>query len=105
HELRQHRQYGHGSPLGCGGLNGVDDVLVAGAAAEVALDTLADLALRWPGVLVQQVDGRHDDARRAVTALKAMFLPKALLQGMQLTVLRQALDGHDLGAVSLDREN
>jgi hypothetical protein len=105
HELRQHRKYGHGSPLCCRGLNGVDDVLVAGAAAEVALDTLADLALRWLGVLVQQVDGRHDDARCAVTALQAMFLPKALLQGMQLTVLRQALDGHDLGAVSLDREN
>src|SRR4029077_554107 len=45
HELRQHGRRGHGLPLARGVLNGVDDVLVAGAATEVARDTLADLPL------------------------------------------------------------
>ena len=44
-ELRQNGRCGHGLPLARGVLNGVDDVLVAGAAAEVAGDALADLAL------------------------------------------------------------
>ena len=44
-ELRQHGRRGHGLPLVRGVLDGVDDVLVAGAAAEVAGDALADLSL------------------------------------------------------------
>ena len=45
------------------------DILVAGAAAEVALKAMADLIIARVGVLLQQVDSRHDHARRAVTAL------------------------------------
>ena len=46
HELRQDGSRGHRLTSCRGVLNGVDDVLVAGAAAEVAGDALADLPLR-----------------------------------------------------------
>ena len=105
HELRQHGRRGHGLPLVGGVLNGVDDVLVAGAAAEVAGDALADLALRRRRVVFEQRHGRHDHPRRAVAALEAVLLPEAFLQGMQLTVRREALDRRDRGAVGLDRED
>src|SRR4051794_15654500 len=59
--------------LGCGGalhlvgglLHGPDDVLVAGAPAEVALDALADLVLAGIGVVTHQVDRGHDHPRGA----------------------------------------
>src|SRR3954468_2155235 len=88
-----------------GALDGVDDVLVAGAAAEVAGDTLADLALRRRRIVLEHRHGRHDHPRRAVAALQAVFLPERLLQGMQLTVPGEAFDGRDLGAVGLDGED
>src|SRR5262249_52237058 len=65
YELWQHRRHGHGLPLG-GVLDGVDDVLVAGAAAEIPHNALANLALTWRRVVVQKVDGGHDHAWRAV---------------------------------------
>ena len=48
-----------------------DDVLVAGAAAEVALEAVADLVLASGcGCSLQQVDRRHDHAGGAVAALQ-----------------------------------
>src|SRR5206468_790441 len=43
-------------------------------------------------------------SRRAVAALQAVLLPEAFLDGMELAVLLEALDGRDLMAVGLDRE-
>src|SRR3954447_8391811 len=49
----------------------LDDVVVAGAAAEIALETLTDFLLRQAvRMLLHQVDGRHDHARRAEAALQ-----------------------------------
>src|SRR5690242_18458304 len=48
-----------------GALHGPHDVLVAGAPAEVALDTLTDLTLVGVGVVAEQVDGLHDHSRSA----------------------------------------
>src|SRR5207245_3620475 len=89
---------GHGSR---GGLDRLDDVLVAGAAAEVPLDPQPDLLLGWLRIAFQQLLGRHDHARRAVAALQAMLVPEGLLQRVQLAPHGQALDGRDLGAVGL----
>ena len=46
-------------------LHGLEDVVVAGAAAEVALEPEADLLLRRVRVLLQQRDRRHHEAGRA----------------------------------------
>src|SRR6516162_934594 len=69
------------------GRNHLDDVVVAGAAADVALELLAD------GVIVEvvtlapdHVDRGHNHAGRAVAALQAMVLPKRLLHRMQRAI-------------------
>ena len=88
-----------------GVLNGVDDVLIAGAAAEVAGDAVANLLLARRRIVLQQVDRRHDHARRAVAALQAVLFPEALLHRMQLAFRRQPFDRHHRRAVGLHRED
>src|SRR4051794_31812108 len=51
------------------GPNRVEDLLVAGAAAEVARESLADLVIRRARRVIEQVDGGDDQARRAEPAL------------------------------------
>ena len=64
-------------------LNGVDDVLVAGAAAEVAGDALPDFVLARLRVVSKQVGGAHNHAWRAETALQPVLLPESLLQRVE----------------------
>ena len=56
-------------------------------------------------IVVQQIDGGHDHARRAVAALQPVFFPEPFLQGVQLVALGKALDSDDLRAISLDGED
>src|SRR5215467_14514383 len=65
------------------GLYCLDDVHITGAAAEVALQPLADLVLGGVRVLLQQVRSGHDEARGAVTALEAVLVPERLLDRVQ----------------------
>src|SRR5918999_233305 len=83
----------------------LDDVDVAGATADVALDRLADLVLRRLRVGVEQVLGAHQDSGGAVAALERVMRPERLLQGVQLAVARKALHGLELRPVGLDREH
>src|SRR5919109_1522491 len=86
--------------------DGLDDVLVAGAAAEVALEPAPDLRVGEPvAVRAEQLDAGHDHARRAEPALKRVALPERLLEWMQFAVGRQALDRGYVAAVGLDREH
>src|ERR1700740_66519 len=78
--------------LGGGVAHRLDDVHVAGAAAEVARDRLPDLRLAGMGVRLQQRITGHQHARRAVAALQAVLLPEAFLDGMELAVLLEPLD-------------
>src|SRR5919109_1713592 len=87
-------------------VDGLDDVLVAGAAADVALEPVPDLGLGQPvAVRTEELDAGHDHPRRAEAALERVALPEGLLERMQLAVPRQALDRRDLAAVGLDREH
>ena len=88
-----------------GVLHGLDDVVVPGAAAQVAVDAVADLLLGRIRVLRQQVDGRHDHAWRAVAALQAVALLEGRLHGVPVITCRQALDRRDLRPVGLDGED
>src|SRR3954463_10270569 len=56
-------------------LDRVDDVLIAGAAAEVARDALADVVLARLRVVGQEIRGAHDHARRTEAALQAVLFP------------------------------
>src|SRR3954447_25189830 len=81
-------------------LHGGDDVLVAGAAAQVALEREPDLVLRQlPVGLLDDADRGHHHPRRAEAALEAVVLVEGPLDRMQRPVGREALDRQDLGAV------
>ncbi len=62
-------------PAGC-----LDDALVAGAAAEVARDRFAHLALARLRVLRQQLDGGHQEPRGAEAALEGVAVAARLLE-------------------------
>src|SRR5579883_3066459 len=82
-------------PIG-GELHGIDDVLIAGAAAQVARQRFADLRLVGRRRLVEEGLHRHQDAGRAVAALQTMAGAHRFLQRMQMISLGgQPLDGHD----------
>src|SRR5260221_13160159 len=80
--------------------DGTDDIVVAGAPADVALELVPDglpIELRSAP---DHVDGRHDHARSAKAALKAVVVAKRLLDRMQLAVLVETLDRQHVGTLS-----
>src|SRR5581483_1179278 len=94
------------SHLARGGLfDGFDDLVVARAAAQVAHHPVLDLVLGWVGILLEERVGGHVLARRADAALEAAVFQEALLNGRQLPILCEALDGADLGAIGQGREH
>src|SRR5581483_2855634 len=80
-------------------LDGLDDVLVTGAAAEVPRDRPADLVLSGIGVVLQQRGARHHHPGRAEAALQAVLLLESLLDGMQLARPPEPLHRGELVAV------
>ena len=86
---------------GSGGHGGVDEGLVAGAAAEVALlvEPVANFLSGGVGVLLEQNLGADDEARGAEAALGAAVGHPRDLQGVHVAQGADALDRGDLGAV------
>ena len=73
---------------GC--LHGADDLVVAGAAAQVAGQLEADLVLAGIGVAYRAGPWpRHDEAGRADAALQGGAFQKALLQRVQMRLRRR----------------
>src|SRR5919198_3417841 len=78
------------------------DVLVARATTQVAAQRRRELLVAWPRVVPQKRDRRHQEARRAETALEAMRLPERLLDRVQaIGSRRQAFHRADRGPVRL----
>src|SRR5882672_754330 len=75
-------------------LHGLYDVLVAGAAAQVALEPVPDLVLRRVRIALEQVRGSHDHAGCAEAALQGVLLVERLLHRVQPP-----------GAKALDRQH
>src|SRR5918912_87422 len=92
-----------GLQLACRPLHGLDDVLIAGAAADVARERPADLLLAWIRLLLEQGRRNQHHPRRAEAALEAVLLLEALLHGMQRAVAHEALDRGQRAAVGLHR--
>src|SRR5881394_1026600 len=78
---------------GRGQLNRFNHLGVAGAPAQVAGETVADLLHRRLGILVEQRLGRHDDARAAEAALQGTKVFEDLLNRVQAIDGRQPFDG------------
>src|SRR3972149_8985380 len=55
-------------------LHRLDDFHVAGAAADIAAERCDDLRFGWLGILPQQAGRGHDEAGRAIAALRAEVL-------------------------------
>src|SRR6266576_4266522 len=55
---------------------GIDNALIAGAAAEIAGDRDADLPLRGVGIVAQEFEQCRQHARRAEAALQAVIVAK-----------------------------
>ena len=96
----------------CGGADRVDNVLVAGAAAKIAVQTFANFVVCGVRVTFQNLPGNHDHARRAEAALQGVFVPESFLHGVQdLLAIRavsgggQAFNGQDGRAVGLNGEH
>src|SRR5262245_64509481 len=63
------------------------DVVVAGTAADVAFQLMANgVLVEVVALAVHDVDRRHDHARRAIAALQPVVLAERLLHRMQGTV-------------------
>ena len=87
-----------------GRLHRFDDLLIAGAPADVAGERLANLIGARIGIPLQERLGRDEQARRAVAALRRPEVGEGLLQRVQAPVITEALDGHDVAGVAFERE-
>src|SRR5581483_1335428 len=86
-------------------LDRCDDILIAGAAAQIAAQPFADLQLARIRNLLQERFGGEENSRRAKAALQSVQLPEFFLKRMQLgCVWREAFHGFQRGAVRLHGE-
>src|SRR6266403_5273883 len=73
----------------------VENLLVAGAAAQVSGQAIADLLIGWIGKSLQELARRQDHSWRADSALRAARFRERLLHRVQLSIFGQAFHGHD----------
>ena len=66
-------------------LDGLDNIVIACAAAEITGDAPADLIFRRIVVMFKQFDAAHDHTRRAEAAVQSMVLLESFLQRMERT--------------------
>src|SRR5262245_18630973 len=69
-----------------GALHRLDNVLVAGASAQIAFQAVTDLVRAGVRIALQDLSRGHDHSGRAIAALQAMVLPEALLNRVQFAV-------------------
>src|SRR5437899_219565 len=86
---------------GSGVEHGADDLVVAGAAAEIAGQPVAGLFLGRVLVLVEQRLRRDDESGGAEAALQRGVFEEFLLHRVQLVALGDALDRGDLPSLGL----
>ena len=80
----------------------LDDIMVAGAAADIALELVPHgLFVEFAAMAMHDVDRRHDHARGAIAALQAVIVAERGLHRVQFVAFGNAFDGGDIGAVGL----
>src|SRR5580692_12292377 len=90
---------------GCCFLDRRDDAGVAGAAAEVAAQDIANFGFRRMRIAGEEIGERHQNARRAETALQRVIVAERLLQGVERAVgCGERFHGAHLAAFGLHRE-
>ena len=82
-------------------LDRIDDLVVTGAAADVARNGFLDvLRCRLLGPIEQRFYG-HYESRGAVAALHRARVDERLLHGMQFIALGKSFDGRDFRAIGI----
>src|SRR5262249_19749186 len=82
-------------------LDGIDDRLVAGAAAVVSGQVLADLVARGAGETKHEIMSGHQHAGRAESALERVAPMEGFLQLRELAGVGQSFDGIDSAPIRL----
>jgi hypothetical protein len=77
-------------------LDRIDNAGVGTASADVPLHLLNDLFFRGTVLLMQQRCCSENHPRGAVAALECALVKECLLNGAELPILLQTLDGNDL---------
>src|SRR5688572_8871087 len=80
-------------PRLCGGEDGLEYLGVAGTAAQVALEPVADVLFGGVGVLAEEGGGVDQEAGNADPALEGGLVDERLLEAAELAGPGQALDG------------
>src|SRR5579862_4946987 len=87
------------------GFDRLDDVVVAGATADIAFETGPDLLLARVLVDAQEIDRAHHHAGRAEAALEGVVLAERRLHRVELVALGEAFDRHHARPVHLGRQH
>src|SRR5258708_2341819 len=82
-----------------GHADGLENILVASAAAGISCDGFADLLVGRFCILVQQMKRGEKETRRAVTALQPVAFRKRVLHRMKCAVRGKTFHGSDLAAI------
>ena len=90
---------------GCRGLHRIEDVEIAGAAAKIGRQRLAQPLLVDIGLALQHARGQHQEARGAEPALQRVMVDEGLLQRVQPVAVGEPFHRPDLGAVGLGGEH
>src|SRR5262245_42002558 len=100
-------RFGHDLSPPCYAIGGemdrIDDLVIAGAAADVAGDRFFDIFRSRFGGPIEQSFHRDNISRRAVAALHRAGVDKRLLHRMQCIAVGETFDGRDFGAVGIGR--
>src|SRR5262249_44182139 len=91
--------------LGAGGAR-LHDRVVAGAAAEIALELVANGGIvELVALAIDHVDRGHDHARSAIAALQSVILAERLLHRVEGSIgVGKALYGRDVRSLDLPDE-
>src|SRR5215472_10536181 len=89
----------------CRGFHCVDDVLISGAAADIAFQAMPNLIFSRGWIALQNLLRSHDHSRRAESALQPVLVPERFLHAVQLPVACESFHRDDVRAVRLRREH
>src|ERR1041384_82586 len=93
------------SHLSGGVLNGFDDVLIAGAAAQIPFKSMTNIVNARIGIAIEQLSRSHDHSRRTIAALQAVLLPETFLDRVEIAAGCHAFNRSHAGAVCLYGEH
>src|SRR3989442_970409 len=86
-------------------LDSTHNVLIAGTAADIALEPLANLGLGWIGIVLEYLVRGHNHAGSTEATLQAMLFPETFLQRVQATLRSQSFDSSHFTAIRLHRQH